>query len=143
MREVIGRSNIQAILTGARQTIETAVQELMQKTLDDYGAGVVVQQVQLQKVDPPTQVLGHCRSPFPGNGILRSRDSGVEKSNYTQPDRQQRQSARTKARRFGAICMTPGNLCLYGTTWWSWEDSNLQPNDYQPPAPNRDFPVHA
>src|SRR6516164_272976 len=33
MRAVIGRSNIQAILTGARQTIETAVQELMQKTL--------------------------------------------------------------------------------------------------------------
>jgi modulator of FtsH protease HflK len=61
MREVIGRSNIQAILTGARQAIETAVQELMQKTLDDYGAGVVVQQVQLQKVDPPTQVLDAFR----------------------------------------------------------------------------------
>ena len=54
MRTVIGHSNIQAILTGARQTIETAVQEGMQKTLDDYGAGVVVQQVQLQRVDPPT-----------------------------------------------------------------------------------------
>ncbi len=61
MREVIGRSNIQAILTGARQTIETAVQELMQKTLDDYGAGVVVQQVQLQKVDPPMQVIDAFR----------------------------------------------------------------------------------
>ena len=61
MREVIGRSNIQAILTGARQSIETAVQELMQKTLDDYGAGVVVQQVQLQKVDPPTQVIDAFR----------------------------------------------------------------------------------
>ena len=56
MRTVIGHSNIQAILTGARQTIETAVQELMQKTLDDYGAGVLVQQVQLQKVGPPTQI---------------------------------------------------------------------------------------
>jgi modulator of FtsH protease HflK len=61
MREVIGHSNIQAILTGARQTIETAVQEQMQKTLDDYGAGVVVQQVQLQKVDPPAQVLDAFR----------------------------------------------------------------------------------
>lgn len=61
MRQVIGRSNIQAILTGARQNIETAVQEAMQKTLDDYGAGVVVQQVQLQKVDPPTQVLDAFR----------------------------------------------------------------------------------
>ena len=57
MREVIGHSNIQAILTGERQSIETAVQEQMQKTLDDYGAGVVVQQIQLQKVDPPTQVI--------------------------------------------------------------------------------------
>jgi modulator of FtsH protease HflK len=61
MRQVIGRSNIQAILTGARQTIETAVQEGMQKTLDDYGAGIVVQQVQLQKVDPPAQVLDAFR----------------------------------------------------------------------------------
>jgi len=61
MRQVIGRSNIQAILTGARQTIETAVQELMQQTLDNYGAGVTVQQVQLQKVDPPTQVIDAFR----------------------------------------------------------------------------------
>jgi membrane protease subunit HflK len=61
MREVIGHSNIQPILTGARQNIETAVQELMQKTLDDYGAGILVQQVQLQKVDPPTQVIDAFR----------------------------------------------------------------------------------
>jgi membrane protease subunit HflK len=61
MREVIGRSNIQAILTGARQNIETAVQQSMQKTLDDYGAGVIVPQVQLQKVDPPMQVLDAFR----------------------------------------------------------------------------------
>jgi membrane protease subunit HflK len=61
MREVIGRSNIQAILTGARQATETAVQELMQKTLDDYGAGVTIQQVQLQKVDPPMQVIDAFR----------------------------------------------------------------------------------
>jgi hypothetical protein len=23
---------------------------------------------------------------------------------------------------------------LRGTAWWGWEDSNFQPNDYQPPA---------
>ncbi len=40
MREVIGRSQIQPILTGARQTIEGGVQDLMQRTLDHYGAGV-------------------------------------------------------------------------------------------------------
>jgi membrane protease subunit HflK len=61
MREVIGRSDIQPILTGARQGIETGVQELMQKTLDTYGAGVLVQQVQLQKVDPPAQVIDSFR----------------------------------------------------------------------------------
>jgi modulator of FtsH protease HflK len=61
MREVIGRSEIQPILTGARTSIEQSVQELMQKTLDSYGAGVLVQQVQLQKVDPPSQVIDSFR----------------------------------------------------------------------------------
>ena len=61
MREVVGRSNIQPILTGARQNIESAVQDLMQKTLDQYGAGILIQQVQLQKVDPPAQVIDAFR----------------------------------------------------------------------------------
>ena len=49
MREVIGRSNIQPILTGARTTTEQAVQELMQRTLDNYGSGIQITQVQMQK----------------------------------------------------------------------------------------------
>jgi membrane protease subunit HflK len=61
MREVIGRSTLQPILTGARQNTETAVHELMQKVLDDYGAGVQITQVQLQKVDPPSQVIDAFR----------------------------------------------------------------------------------
>jgi len=61
MREVIGRSEIQPILTGARQVTEAAVQDLMQKTLDQYGAGIFVRQVQLQKVDPPSQVIDAFR----------------------------------------------------------------------------------
>ena len=61
MREIVGRSDIQPILTGARQNIETRVQELMQKILDFYGAGIQVTQVQLQKVDPPTQVIDSFR----------------------------------------------------------------------------------
>ena len=61
MREVVGRSESQPILTGARQTVEVAVQELMQRTLDHYGAGVQITQVQLQKVDPPAQVLDSFR----------------------------------------------------------------------------------
>jgi modulator of FtsH protease HflK len=61
MREVIGRSNIQPILTGARTTTEQAVQELMQKTLDNYGSGIQITQVQMQKVDPPAQVIDAFR----------------------------------------------------------------------------------
>ncbi len=61
MREVVGRSEIQPILTGARQTIETGVHDLMQRTLDEYQAGILVTQVQLQKVDPPAQVIDAFR----------------------------------------------------------------------------------
>jgi membrane protease subunit HflK len=61
MREVIGRSEIQPILTGARQNVENAVHELMQKTLDSYNSGVEVTQVQMQKVDPPAQVIDAFR----------------------------------------------------------------------------------
>ncbi len=60
MREVIGRSEIQQVLT-VRQPIEIAVQELMQKTLDHYDAGITIQQVQMQKVDPPAQVIDAFR----------------------------------------------------------------------------------
>jgi modulator of FtsH protease HflK len=61
MREVIGRSDIEPILTGARQNTENAVHDLLQKTLDSYGAGIVIQQIQLQKVDPPAQVIDAFR----------------------------------------------------------------------------------
>jgi membrane protease subunit HflK len=61
MREVVGRSEIQPILTGARQNIENAVHELMQSVLDKYRSGVEITQVQLQKVDPPSQVIDSFR----------------------------------------------------------------------------------
>jgi membrane protease subunit HflK len=61
MREVIGRSEIQPIITGARQNIESAVQDLMQRTLDKYEAGVQITQVQMQKVSPPSQTIDAFR----------------------------------------------------------------------------------
>jgi modulator of FtsH protease HflK len=57
MREVVGRATIQPILTGARDATQQAVQELMQTTLDHYGSGIQVQQVQMQSVNPPAQVI--------------------------------------------------------------------------------------
>ena len=61
MREIVGRSQIQRILTAERKVIEPAVQELMQKVLDDYGLGAKIIQVQLQSVDPPEQVIAAFR----------------------------------------------------------------------------------
>ena len=61
MREIVGQSDIEPILTEARAKTEAEVQELMQKILDSYGAGVQVTQVQLQKVDPPAQVIDAFR----------------------------------------------------------------------------------
>jgi membrane protease subunit HflK len=61
MREVVGQSKIQPILTEERQKTEEAVQKLMQKTLDEYGAGIVIEQVKLQKVDPPAEVIDAFR----------------------------------------------------------------------------------
>jgi membrane protease subunit HflK len=60
MREIVGRSTLQPVLT-ERQHIETAVQELMQSTLNKYGSGIQITQVQLQKVDPPIQVIDSFR----------------------------------------------------------------------------------
>jgi membrane protease subunit HflK len=61
MREVVGRSDSRDITTTKRQEIETGVHGLMQKVLDSYSAGIQVIQVQLQKVDPPTQVIDSQR----------------------------------------------------------------------------------
>ncbi|MBC8050494.1 MAG: FtsH protease activity modulator HflK [Chitinophagales bacterium] len=61
MREVTGAQDITPILTKSRKETEDAVLALMQKTLDSYGAGVEIQQVNLQKVDPPSQVIDAFR----------------------------------------------------------------------------------
>jgi membrane protease subunit HflK len=61
MREVIGRSELEPILTGGRQQIESEVHDLVQKTLDQYKAGVTVTQVQLLKVEAPAQVIDAFR----------------------------------------------------------------------------------
>jgi membrane protease subunit HflK len=61
MREVIGRSELEPVLTGGRQRIESEVHELVQKTLDQYKAGVTVTQVQMLKVEAPAQVIDAFR----------------------------------------------------------------------------------
>jgi SPFH domain / Band 7 family len=53
VRAVIGRNPIQSVLSDRRQQIAVEVQSELQRLLDDYGVGVMVIQVQLQRIDPP------------------------------------------------------------------------------------------
>jgi membrane protease subunit HflK len=61
MREVVGQSNLQPLLTEGRAKAQADVQKLMQSILDYYGAGVRIDQVQLREVDPPAQVISAFR----------------------------------------------------------------------------------
>ncbi len=62
MREVVGKSRIQPILTEERLKVAQEVQKLVQETLDRYKAGIVVTEVQLLKSDPPAEVIEAFRS---------------------------------------------------------------------------------
>ncbi|HEX3431204.1 MAG TPA: FtsH protease activity modulator HflK [Rhizomicrobium sp.] len=61
MREVVGQTQIEPILTQDRAPIEIQVRELMQKTLDGYQAGVTIVQVKMQKADTPAEVIDAYR----------------------------------------------------------------------------------
>ena len=61
MREVVGQSKIEFLQTTGRNDAQRQVLERLQETLDEYGAGVEVTQVKLQKVDPPAQVIDAFR----------------------------------------------------------------------------------
>ena len=98
MRQTIGRNNIQSIFTSERKPIETAVQELMQSTLDNYGAGVVVQLVQLQKIDPPTQVIDAFRDVQAARSDLeRAQNEAQTYANRVVPEARGRAAQITQA----------------------------------------------
>ncbi|MBV9061813.1 MAG: FtsH protease activity modulator HflK, partial [Alphaproteobacteria bacterium] len=61
MRQVVGQNQIERILTQDREPVQIQVREVMQKTLDAYGAGVTITRVQMQKVDPPQEVISAYR----------------------------------------------------------------------------------
>ncbi len=61
MREVVGQTPIEPILTQDRAPIESQVRDLMQQTLDGYHAGVTITQVKMQKADTPAEVIDAYR----------------------------------------------------------------------------------
>jgi membrane protease subunit HflK len=57
MREVIGQTPLEAALTSSRQKVQDDSLALLQSILDSYKAGVYIAKIQLQKVDPPKDVI--------------------------------------------------------------------------------------
>nr|WP_184243565.1 protease modulator HflK [Novosphingobium chloroacetimidivorans] len=59
MRSAIAEVTLDGALSGAgRAQVEQAVRERMQRVLDFYRAGVIVQGVEVKKADPPAKVIG-------------------------------------------------------------------------------------
>jgi membrane protease subunit HflK len=56
MRSVVGDHSVNEVLTTGRQKVATDAKELLQQLADRYDAGVDVQQVVLQDVNPPDPV---------------------------------------------------------------------------------------
>lgn len=61
MREVVGQSNIQALLTTGRGDVQEKVRGLMQQALDSYKSGIEITEVQLQNSNPPSAVIDAFR----------------------------------------------------------------------------------
>ncbi|MBC7770252.1 MAG: FtsH protease activity modulator HflK [Phycisphaerales bacterium] len=57
MREVIGRGQLEQIITTQRGAVELSVEQLMQATLDEYESGVQVNQVELLVAAAPPLVI--------------------------------------------------------------------------------------
>ncbi|MHA1538924.1 MAG: FtsH protease activity modulator HflK [Alphaproteobacteria bacterium] len=53
MREMVGRTPINEVLTSERQNIQTNSQKLLQTVLDSYASGIEITQVRLLSVDAP------------------------------------------------------------------------------------------
>ena len=57
MREIVGRTPAEEIRTRGRQAAQQQVHNLVQTTLDSYASGILITGVQLERADPPPQVV--------------------------------------------------------------------------------------
>lgn len=57
LREIVGQSEMQPIITGDRGKVEDETKTELQKVLDEFGSGIEIVRVKLQKADPPKQVV--------------------------------------------------------------------------------------
>jgi membrane protease subunit HflK len=58
MREVVGRSRLDPILSTGKAQVQIQTAELMQRVLNAYDAGIIVESVQIEDAQPPKPVVG-------------------------------------------------------------------------------------
>jgi membrane protease subunit HflK len=61
MREVVGHTALDSILTNGRAKVQGDTRDLIQKVLDSYGSGIQVNEVQISTAGPPTEVVDSFR----------------------------------------------------------------------------------
>ena len=68
LRSVVGRTNIDDVMTTGRQQVQAATRELLQSLMDDYEGGLEITEVKLDAVDAPDEV----KDAF--NAVTRARE---------------------------------------------------------------------
>lgn len=58
IRAVIGKNNMDFVLTEGRSEVVSKVQTSLQSMLDDYGTGIIISSVNLVEAQPPEEVQG-------------------------------------------------------------------------------------
>ena len=61
MREVVGKSAFDFVRTSGVTFVSDETTKLVQSILDSYGAGIFIQEVKVQQVDPPSAVIDAFR----------------------------------------------------------------------------------
>jgi membrane protease subunit HflK len=61
MREVVGRSQLNDVLSSGRGRIQVQAEQVMQRVLDEYRTGVEVAEVQIRAAEPPGEVISSFR----------------------------------------------------------------------------------
>ncbi len=61
MREVVGRTELQPILTNGQSAVQVQTAQVMQRILDSYDAGVYVDEVQIRVANSPPKVIAAFR----------------------------------------------------------------------------------
>ena len=78
MREVVGKTPLQPIISTGRGQVQLQTAELMQKTLDSWGAGITIVEVQIRSANPPPEVVSAFREV---NNAQQDADSAINEAN--------------------------------------------------------------